>query len=239
MGDSAFRLDEDTRAQLTYPVIVKLGNEDPAPLNTYLHQQRLQWSLPAFSCMSRIYMGFGWQGQPSDTGTNGYEGNDTVSVLNLTPRLMSIEEGGSYFCGGAYPDNFITHRLVDARTGKPLVANSLLRGWVAKDADGKVVDPKTVEDPSTLTFGPSDDLVKYVISHRTKRDDQAEADCGIDDLIASNFGVYFTRDAMIFTLDDLPHVIFACGDDLVKVPLKDARPFLTDAAAKYFEALDP
>jgi hypothetical protein len=43
---------------------------------------------------------------------------------------------------------------------------------------------------------------------------------------------------MIFTLKNLPHVIFACGDDLVTVPLKDARPLLTDAGARYFAVLD-
>ena len=59
-----------------------------------------------------------------------------------------------------------------------------------------------------------------------------DAECGVNDLVRSNLGVYFTQTEMIFTLKDLPHVIFACTSDLVKIPLKDARPFLTDEGAK-------
>ena len=50
----------------------------------------------------------------------------------------------------------------------------------------------------------------------------------MSDLVQTNLGVYFTRDELVFNLKGLPHVSFACTDDLVKVPLKDARPLLTD-----------
>ena len=238
VGDSAYRMERDTRTGLEYPVVVKLDGEDPGPLNAYLLQQRLQLSLPAFSCMARKYLGFGWYGMLGD-GTTGYEDNGpTISVEHFSPRLMGIDESGTFYCVGAHPDNFDNHYLVDASTGEALVPQSLLRGWIATNADGVVVDPSTVEDESTLTFGPSEDLIKFVIDHRQKIDPGMESECGIDAMVRTNLGVYFTQDTLVFTLQDLPYVSFACTNDLLKVPLKDARPLLTDAAAKYFPVLD-
>lgn len=236
-GGNTYRMDEDSRTGLSYPVVLTIGKVDPAPLNRYLAQQRLQFALPAFSCMTKAYLGFGWSGQDAE-GSTGYDGGGSVAVEHLTTRLMGIAENGSYWCGGAHPSNFGDHRLVDARTGKALVPEALLRGWVATNGDGAMVDPSTVADPSLLSFGPNEDLIQFVIKNRDKSDDETEKDCGFDDLIRSNLGVYFTKDNLVFTLKGLPHVIFACSDDLLTVPLKDARSLLTDVGAGYFEVLD-
>lgn len=236
IGNSAYRLDEDPRTKMAYPVVTKLGDADPAPLNTSLAAARLQWELPAFSCLSKAYHGFTWQ--PGIEASDGYDGGGSVSVDYLSPRLMGVLESGSYFCGGAHPDNFANHHLIDAKTGKLLSTGDFLGGWIATDADGKVVDPSTVEDQSTLTFGPSDELVKYIGDHRVKNDPQVDPECPIDDLIRTNLGVYFTQTDMVLTLADLPNVVFACTTDLVKIPLKDAKPLLKDSATKYFEVLD-
>jgi hypothetical protein len=56
--------------------------------------------------------------------------------------------------------------------------------------------------------------------------------------IHSNLAVYFTETDLVFAFQGLPHAIFACTNDLVTVPLKDARPLLTEAGAAYFEVLD-
>jgi hypothetical protein len=238
MDGFGYRMDSDPRSGLDYPVLTNLGDTDPRPVNGWLAQQRLQWSLPAFSCRSKAYLGSGWF-QNSDGQSNGFDdGGATVGIDYLSTRLIVVSEGGSYFCGGAHPDNFITHRLANVRTGQPVVAERLLRGWVAKDADGAVVDPATAADPADLTWGPDDELVAYVRGHRKKRDADMEKDCGIDALVATNLGVYFKGNALIFTLSELPNVFFACGDDLVAVPIKDARPLLTEAGAKYFAEFD-
>jgi hypothetical protein len=89
-----------------------------------------------------------------------------------------------------------------------------------------------------LRFEPSEDLIQFVNSKRQKFDAETETECGIDDLVRSNLGVNFAGDSLVFTLNNLPHVIFACTDVLLTVPLKEARPLLTDAGARYFEALD-
>jgi hypothetical protein len=239
LGDVAYRMDEDTRTGLAYPTVLKLGSEDPAPLNAYLLQQRLQFSLPAFDCLAAAYLGFDWGGFGGQ-GTTGYEESGAiVTVEHFSPRLLGFVESGSFYCGGAYPDNFANQYLVDAKTGQALIAEQLLRGWVATNTDGAVVDPATVEDKSSLTFGPSDELVKFITSHLDASIDASmKSDCGIDDLIRTNLSVYFTDTDMVFTFKDLPHVIFACTTDLASVPLKDARPLLTEAGAKYFAVLD-
>ena len=236
-GDGVYRLDMDPRVEVEFPTIVKIGNADIAPINAYLHQQRLQFSFNSFYCLSKAYLGMDWSGSGGEGGM-GYDGPPSVGVHLLTPRLLGLSEGGSFYCGGAYPDNFSRDQLADVKTGKPLEPESLLKGWIARDADGKIIDPSTVEDKSELRYGPSDELIKYVNDNRDRSDASREEECGLTDLVTSNLGVYFTQTDMVFTLKNLPHVIFACGDDLVTVPLKDARPLLTDAGAGYFAVLD-
>lgn len=231
LGDKSYRMDEDSRTGLSYPVVLALGQVDPAPINRYLAQRRLQFALPAFSCMARAYLGFGWSGQDAE-GSSGYDGGGSVTVEYLTSRLIGILESGSYWCGGAHPSNFGDHHLADAQTGKALVPEAFLRGWTATNGEGTVVDP------SVLSYGPSEDLIHFITKNREKFDDEMEKACGFEDLIRSNLAVYFTTDNLVFTLQGLPHVIFACTDDLLKVPLKEARPLLTKAGARYLGVLD-
>jgi hypothetical protein len=234
----AYRSDIDPRTKLDYPVVTSFGKADPAPVNAWLAQQRLQFSLPAFSCSSRSYLGFGWL-RDGDGGATGYEdGGTTVTIEYLTTRMIEVSEGGSYYCGGAHPDNFLDHHFADTKTGMPIVAERLLRGWVARNSDGAVVDPASVEDPSELAWGPGDELVKYIAAHRQKQDAETEQECGIEELVASNLGIYLKDNKLVFTLSGLPNVNFACSYDMVSVPLKDARPLLTAAGARYFAELD-
>src|SRR5262249_18037236 len=153
--------DEDKRVTLSYPTIVALGNADIGPVNAFLKQQRMQWDMLGFSCFSKQYLGFGYFQQEIGQ-SNGFDGDGNVEITHLTPRLLGYQEGASYFCGGAHPDNFITYRFVDVKTGRPVDAKKLLKGWVAKNSDGAEVDPATVENQDDLTWGPSADLVAYV-----------------------------------------------------------------------------
>lgn len=237
VGDGTVRMGTDKRVSLAYPVVVSLGDADVAPVNAYLFQQRLQNALPSFSCLSSAYLGYGWNNTDGQ-GTNGYDGGMSVTVDHLSPRLISLTESGSYWCGGAHPSNFSTHRMAKVETGEPIIPESLLAGWVATDEAGKTYDPAVVEDPDGLTFGPDAELVAYVRANRTKFDAETETDCGIDDLVASNLGVTVKGDDLVFTLKGLPHVIFACTNDLLTVPLRDARPLLNETGAAYFAVLD-
>lgn len=230
LGDADFRLDQDSRTGIAYPVLVTFPEGDIDKANDYLSRQRLRASLDSFSCMAKAYLGFGWFGSEGE-GESGYSDGLNVTVDLLTPRLIGITESASYWCGGAHPNNFANYRLGDLQTGEPVVAETFLKDWVARDLEGEVVDPSTVADKTTLTWGPGDALIDFVNKTRKSDDASFDAECGVNDLVRSNLGVYFTQTEMIFTLKDLPHVIFACTDDLVKIPLKDARPFLTDEGA--------
>jgi hypothetical protein len=231
LGDSRFRLDTDSRTGLAYPSLVTLPGGDIAKANDYLARQRMRFSLDAFSCMAKSYLGLGWWGQESGM-TTGYEDGATVEVKLLTPRLVGITESASFYCGGAHPYNFSNYRLGDIEKGEQIEPEKLLKGWIARDPDGKVVDPATVADKDTLTYGPDDTLLAFVSQHRTKPEPDYDAECPVGDLITTNFGVYFTQTEMVFTLKDLPNVIFACTTDLARVPLKDARPLLNDEGAR-------
>lgn len=238
MGAVSYRMDQDTRlGGLEYPTVLTVGGENPAPVNRYLTQQRLQFQLSSFSCLSHAYLGFGWSGTGGE-GSNGFDDGSQVVVDHLTSRLIGLTESGSFYCGGAHPNNFSKFRLADVRTGKALVPEKLLRGWVARDGNGNIVDPSNLRAGADLTWGPSDELIDYVRKNRDKTDDDSERECGYDDLIAQNLGVYFTQDSLVFMLQDLPHAIFACGYDMVTVPLNEARPLLTARGAAYFQVLD-
>ena len=42
---------------------------------------------------------------------------------------------------------------------------------------------------------------------------------------------------VVFSLGELPHVIFACGYDLYSAPIAELKPLLTEDAADYFPEL--
>ncbi|MGV8936573.1 MAG: hypothetical protein ACOH2J_05575 [Allorhizobium sp.] len=236
IGAGVVRLDIDSRVGMDYPTVVTLAGTDPARLNAYLEQRRLQAEIAAFSCLSDAYLGFGWNGSDGP-GTSGYEDEWTVTVEHLTSRLMGLSESGSYYCGGPHPHNFSNHYLADVRSGAALTPEFLLRGWVATDDSGVEID-RNAAVAGDLAFHPNADLVAYVIAHRQKFDAETESDCDIDTLVPDNLGVYLKQDKLVFTLKDLPNVIFACTDDLLELPLKDARPLLTEDATGNFSELD-
>lgn len=227
-GDAVIRFDTDSRTDTAYPTIVKLAGADPTAINIYLKQQWLQFQFNAYHCKSKIYLGNGWFGNESEGGTGYEDGGSAVTIEHLTPRLLGYAEHGSYYCGGAYPDHFENRHFADVETGKPVVAESLIKGFVLKNSSGEEVNPASVTKDDYVQYGPNAELATFVNDRRDKSDASRESDCGMADLVASNLGVHFTQTELVFNLKGLPHVTFACTDDLVKIPLRDARPLLTD-----------
>ncbi|MDO6964057.1 hypothetical protein [Rhizobium alvei] len=238
IGSGVYRLATDPRIDLFYPEIVRIdGVTDLEPIRRYLLQQRIQWNLYAFTCRAKVYLGFGWVDEKIDN-QNGLDGGGSTTITYLTDRLMSLTEGGSYLCGMGSSYNFITNRLVDVKTGQPLVPESILKGWVARDFEGKVLTSETIKTADEIEWGPDDRLADYVISHRTKFDAATEKDCDLDALVRSNLGIYLSAGKLVFTLRDLEGYRLACTNDLLEIPLKDARPLLTEASLKYFHEFD-
>lgn len=238
IGSGAYKMATDPRTGMSYPMVTRLAGADAGPVNAFLAQQRLQWNLYAFSCLSKTYLGNGYFGGIGDEPSTGMDGDGQVTVDYLTDRLMGITESGSYFCGGAHPFNFTIHRLVDVKTGEPVRPESLLKDWVAKDYDGKIVDPAQVDDPTTIMWSAGENLVKTVNATRKPLDAETERDCDIPALVGSNLGIYLKGDDLVFTLKDLEHVIFACTNDLMTVPIADAKDYLSPNALRYFSAFD-
>jgi hypothetical protein len=86
--------------------------------------------------------------------------------------------------------------------------------------------------------GPS--LVAFVKEKRAKPADQTdinfENDCGIDELIGQYLVGSVKRDdsglKLVFGLQGLPHVIQACADDLIELPVADVGELLTPQFAE-------
>jgi hypothetical protein len=229
---ATIRMDTDPFTATSYPTILKLPGADTRAINTWLRQQWLQLQFNPYYCKSKLYLGYGWWGNEVD-GSNGFwDDGPGVTINYLSPRLLGLSESGSFFCGGAYPNHFIDYRFAEVATGKPIVAESLLKGFVLKNSSGEAVDPAKVGKDDYVKYGPNAELVTFINDRRNKSDASVENDCMMGDLVQSNLGVYFTRDELVFNLKGLPHVIFACGDDLVRVPSKEARPLLNDEGVR-------
>lgn len=240
VGAGKVRMDEDPRTHLAFPVVTALDGVDPGALNQGLAALRLQSALPSFGCLSAVYHGFGWFNEDAQGG-DGYDGGGTtVTVDHLSPRLMALTEDGSFWCGGAHPTNFSEHSLLDARTGERVVPETWLRGWQVLGRDGEPVDPATYDNSDhSLMQRPSEELVAFVQERRVKFGPEAEDSCFYDELLATNLAVTVKGENLVFTLQDLPHAIAACKEDLLTIPLAEARPLLTDEGAAYFPVIEP
>lgn len=234
IGDSAYRIDLDSRANVDSPVVIRLGKVGPMMLNRRLLDLRLRWMSNAFRLSDQVYLTYGWNGSEG-TGTNEPDiGSLQVTVDYLTPRLMGITESDGLHWPSAHSDTIKTHEFIDVRTGKLAYAKDLLRDWVARDADGNIVDPAKLDPQYAPTWGPSDKLAQYVLDHRNKSDTRSDDDCGLPDAVKTNLDVYFRGDKIVFELVGPPTEAIGCGGDLAEIPIKNIGPFLTKAGARYF-----
>lgn len=224
--DASYREVTDPRTKFARPRVVELAGASPDAANTVLQARHWRDSLAALGCKARQYAGFQEYGPipGAEDGTlGGYE--DTISTVTaLTPKLMSWVESGSTFCGGAHPNNYAYAYTMDVRGG-------ILLGLADMFED--VVDGAP---------GPS--LVAFVREKRAKPSDQAqidfEAECGTDELVGQFLAGSVRRDddglKLVFGLQGLPHAIQACGDDVLVLPVAEAKHLLTP---KFAELVTP
>lgn len=246
-GDVGFRYLVDPRTRFHFPRISRLpGVADVAgiPANRYLEGRHWALNVGALGCKAKQYLGFGWTEVYADAaGTLGGYDEQTIEVSYLSPRLMSWTESGSLFCGGAHPANFTNSYTIDVAAGAPLDLSRLFKGWVAHKSDapgGPPVDLASARAGAhgAYEWGPDKALVAYVEAHREKMDAEAEKDCGISDLTATNLAIRFAKgERAVFALEGLPHVIAACEGDLFDTPITELRALLTPEAAEYFPEL--
>lgn len=244
-GDVAFHYVTDPRTRFPFPRIDKAGATDLTAANAALEQRHWQWDQAAFSCGSQAYLGLGWIDTSSDA-TSGLGGwpDESIEVTYLSPTLMSWDEAGSLFCGGAHPDNHDDPNTIDVRTGKPLDMSLIFRGWVPTPVDDSM--PKDLASarakPDDYLWGPDKTLADFIYKHlppdEQAADDNDNGDCGTMDNIQRNLAITFVKGEIVrFGLSAMPAVAANCNGKLVDVPLSAVKALLTSAAAHYFPSL--
>ena len=241
-GGSSFHYVADPRTTISFPRIVALADgSDPTAANGSLEARHWAMNADALNCAAKVYAGMGFNdGVAWAAGSLGGWEDETVEVTYLTPTVMSWTESGSLFCGGAHPYNHHEFHNLDVRTGERLDLSRIFTGWIAREYGGDIVDLALArENPLDYRWMPAEALIDFVVTHRTPGDPDFEAECGTEDLIREYLAISFKHgDRVLFGLDGLPHVIGACGDDVLELPLTELPPeFLAPEAAAYFPAL--
>jgi len=246
LDGSSYRYVTDPRTKFAFPRVIAFADgSSVAAANEALERRHALLNYLAFDCLGQIYAGFGANEYTigMEVGTLAGWDEESVEIAYLSPTIVGWTEGGSTYCTGAYPNNHFNSLIIDAKTGEPFALGKVFKDWVAKDSieytDAPVDQAAALEAPQNYFWGADKPLIDYVIAHRAT-DDNAERDeeCGINDLIETNLGIRFAAgDAAVFSLTDLPHVIFACSDDLLTVKLSDIPELLTPQAKDYFPAL--
>jgi len=243
----SFQYAVDPRTKFAFPRITDLGGADTKPANRYLAERQMGMSLDALNCQAQIYQGFGWmEGIADAVGTLGQWDAEQVEVTYLSPTVMSWNESGSLYCGGAHPDNHDEAHNLDVRTGRPLDLSRILKDWVPTPIDDSM--PKDLAsaraNPDQYIWHASPALQQFVIAHLPKAERSTDADATDGDcppqgsFVADNLDLTFVAgDKVRFKIDGLPNVSEACGGDLFDLPIGQLKQFLTPEAADYFPSL--
>ena len=245
LAGSSYRYVIDPRSKFPFPRIVSLADgSSPDAANAALANQHAQINYYAFDCLAMVYGGFGGRGDMlgMGAGTLGDFEYESITVAYLSPTLMGWTEGGSTFCQGAYPNNHYDSYIIDVKTGGTFAMGRVFKHWTAvtnyDDRDAPIDQAEALANPDRYGWEAGQPLIDYVIANRTRRNEPNDGDCVIDELITTNLGMRFAPgDRVIFSLVGLPHVIFACGDDLLAVKLADIPELLTPEAKDYFPSL--
>lgn len=220
-----YRYLTDPRSKFRFPQIAYFGDsvDNAVPANKRLLTRRAAMTINALECEGRAYLGMGWlPGAENWLGHYGSYPDEQVDVTYISPTVMSWQESGSLYCGGAYPENHTYLTTIDMKTGQDLDLSKIFLD----------------SEQGDYSWKPGQSLIDLAIARRDKSEYAFGEDCGIDDLIATNLAVTFKPgDIAVFTLQGLPHVIQACQDDIFEAPLADLKDYLAPTAADYFPSL--
>lgn len=243
---STFRYVTDPRTKFPFPRVVALSDgASTQQANEALERRHATLSFYAFDCMSQIYAGFGANEYTigMGAGTLGDYDSESIVLSYLSPTVMDWVESGSTYCTGAHPNNHSDTYIVDTKTGEPFALANVFKDWIATNkidfTEGDIDQAEAHKHPQDYYWGADQKLIDYVIAHRVPDgDSDYDEQCGIDDLIATNLAIRFVPgDSVLFTLEGLPHVIFACSQDLLTTKLSDIPELLAPTAKDYFPSL--
>ena len=164
----------------------------------------------------------------SDKDTYGGYNEYMSNVIHVTDNILVIQEGGSTYCGGAHPNNSISHHVFDMKSGKELSNKDLFNIFIEKDYS-------TDKTPQFQKF--FDKITKqkkYLYSATSGAPDDLEEDCKA--LFDENtyIAIWPDNKGLVFSIDDAPHAIGPCMDDYYRVPYKEMLPFMTPLAKQLF-----
>lgn len=242
---SSFRYVTDPRTKFPFPRIVSLADgSSPDAANAALANRHAQINYYAFDCLAQVYAGFG-ANQYSlgmGAGTLGDFDSEQVTLDYLSPTVMNWVESGSTYCTGAHPNNHSDTIIVDVKTGQPFALGKVFKDWVATgsiaDYGSDVDQAAALEAPGEYFWAAGQSLIDYAIARWEPVDDGTYEGCEIEEYIASNLALRFVPgDQVLFTIEGLPHVSFACSEDLFTVKLSEIPELLKPEAKAYFPAL--
>ena len=241
MDGSTFTYVFDPRTRFAFPRIISLADgSDPAKANETLARQHSRMTLQALSCKSAIYIGFGWDDRANQNwGTLGNLDTEVIRVSYLSPRVMSWNQSGSWFCtGDEYP---YPHSLnMNVQTGTQLdltkvIADVSARTWDKPDIAANPALVRLQGGEHHWHFGP--DITTWLLGDLDPLDNpSAYANCVIDDLITDRIRVHFTSgDVIVFTLEGSRASDFKCRRTLLSMPIAQLPPQLAVTPQIYFD----
>ena len=222
-GPFGFVIATDKQTGVHYPSLntAKI-NINVKPIYDALNAQRQEMVGYALDCKAYTPKGSSWNeyGDWQD-----YE----AKVVYATDKVIVTEEAGSTFCGGAHPNNTYQHNIFKVATGKILNVNDLFNAY-DKDGYSYTMRPNFEEFVNKIKSSKSH---QYPINNQ---EDGFSSDC-INDVPEESLGRYNlwpSKDGIVFSLEELPHVMGACMGNYYVASYKELQPFMTPLAKKLF-----
>lgn len=181
-----------------------------ATLNRTLKDELLRRIVESYECIQ--------SGRPGEYVDNKDE------VKFFKDGLIAIGETFNGTCGGPYPASGLSVSTYDALTGEPVGTEEWIR------LENGSLPRELLSIISDIEFAPRD-------SRYAEEDAAIKADCQSAWLEQGSFGyVIWPADGGLYFSPEFPHVIQACGDDVL-VPFKQLDPFWSEIGKKALHRL--
>lgn len=216
-----YKIATDKITGVHYPILssspsgISLDN-----INNALKFQRYNMINYAHQCHADLQ-----EGAASKTANKyGDWGDYETTVKYINNDILVLEESGSTYCGGAHPNNTYDHTVWDMKTGKQIKESDLFTTYVKK---GDYDEEATPEYKAFYNKVISDK--KYILNNN-----ELDPECKQQDDSWYHFTTYPDKNGVIFSLEDLPHVVGACMGDYYIVSYKEMEQFMTPYAKTLF-----
>lgn len=218
-GNYAFQEVTDKATGVTGLRLTRAPDAKTLPAaNRILDGRRLLRVEGALSCL-----GESKQSSPVGGTAGGYDETNT-DLTYVSAALMTLEESGSTYCGGAHPNNFWNRTTYDLKIGKALDLNRVLQLY-ANQGDAATDTPEYAALKAKLT----------------PKSPWFVGDADIPECVAEDIGygysLSFGDKGLAFSLTDLPHVMGACMGEYYVVPYSELKTLWRPEAKAYFPKL--